>query len=77
MSAPRREGYRKPTQAEAANFAAINGKWLKMRRRQRRRLAVQWAASVVLVVAIGAIGAALLWLLVVGSIVLFDGIANL
>jgi len=76
-STNRRPGYREPTRAEAAHFAAINSQWLKMRRRQRRRKAVQGIIAGLLIAVVGALGAAMFWLLAVGIIIAFDGITNL
>jgi fatty acid desaturase len=76
MGAARRETYRMPTKAEAAEFAATHRAWRKMRRRQGRRLAAQWVASALLVACTAALGALIVWLLAVFAIVLFDAIVN-
>lgn len=75
MSTPRRDNYRKPTAAEAAQFARINKAWLKMQRRKRTRLAIQWMATLVVIAALVALALALLWLVVMGIVVVFDGLA--
>jgi len=77
MSAPRRPGYREPTRAEAAYFAKVNKQWLKMHRRQARRQAARWAAAIGLIAFVGLTGVAAVYILVVGGIMLFDGITNL
>jgi hypothetical protein len=73
--AGRRGSYIKPSPEEAARFAATNKAWLKMQRRKRLRHAIQWAVVAVVVSVLLALGMALLWLVIMGLVILFDGLA--